>query len=154
MIVEAQVPLHASRAAAWAVLTDIAGAADILSGVETIEVTSKPEHGLVGLRWRETRILFGKPETVEKWITAAVEPESYTTRAEAQGFAYLATLRLAEGADGLTLTSAHEARPLGLGAWFMAIPLRLFFRGAIRKALLQDLNDLKAAAERKDASGA
>jgi len=31
----------------------------------------------------------------------------------------------------------------------MSIPMRLFFKGVIKKALLQDLNDIKAAVERE-----
>lgn len=41
--------------------------------------------GLVGLKWRETRMLFGKEATAEKWITDAVENECYKTRAESDG---------------------------------------------------------------------
>jgi hypothetical protein len=42
-----------------------------------------------------------------------------------------------------------EARePHGIVASVMSIPMRLFFKGVLRKAILQDLNDIKAAVER------
>ena len=149
MIVEAHVTINGTRAAIWAAITNIENAADTISGIEKIEVLDKPENGVVGLKWRETRILFGDAATVEKWVTDAAETEFYKTRAEAQGFAYLCTKRISEGSGGMTLTESHESRPQTLAARFMLIPMSLLFKGAIRKALLQDLNDIKAAVERE-----
>lgn len=148
MIVEARVTINGSRAAVWAAITDIEHAAEIISGIDRIEVLEKPPGGLVGLRWRETRPLFGKPATVEKWITDAAENEFFTTRAEDNGFVFLTTKRISEGGGGMTLTESHESRPQGVVARVMSIPMRLFFRGVIKKALLQDLSDIKAAVER------
>ncbi|HEY5799871.1 MAG TPA: hypothetical protein VIT92_06610, partial [Burkholderiaceae bacterium] len=104
-------------------------------------------HGLIGLKWRETRILFGDPASVDKWITEAAEPEFYRTRAEDHGFVFLTTKRLT-GSDGaITLSEAHESQPQGFAASLKLLPMRLLFKGAIRKALAQDLQDIKAAAE-------
>src|SRR6185295_10768211 len=111
MIVEAQVPINGSKAAIWAVITNIENAAKIISGIEKIEVVEKPATGLVGLRWRETRILFGKPATVEKWITDATENEFYTTQAEDGGFVFLTTKRISHSSDGTTLAESHESKP-------------------------------------------
>jgi hypothetical protein len=148
MIVEAQITINGSRAAVWSAITDIENAARIISGIEKIEILEKPTSGLVGLRWRETRILFGKPATVEKWITDAAENEFYTTRAEDNGFVFITTMRISEGSNGgLTLTSSHDSQPQSIGARLMSLPMRLFFKSAIRKAILQDLNDIKAAVE-------
>jgi hypothetical protein len=77
MIVEAQVTINGSKAAIWAAITNIENASETISGIENIEVLEKPANGLVGLKWRETRMLFGKPATAEKWITDAVENEFY-----------------------------------------------------------------------------
>jgi hypothetical protein len=148
MVVEAQVTVNGSRAAIWGLITDIENGSKIISGIERIEVVERPGNGLVGLRWRETRILFGKPATVEKWITAAVEQESYTTRAEDGGFVFLATIRLSASSGGITVTSVHESTPQGLVARLKATPMFLF-KGVVKKALLQDLNDIKSAVERE-----
>lgn len=148
MRVEAQLSISGSRAATWAVITDIAHAAEIFSGIEKIEMVAQPANDLVGLRWRETRMLFGKPATAEKWITAAVEQESYTTRAESDGFVFLTTLRLVEQRDGLCLVSSHVSEPQTFVARLQAIMIGLLFKGVIRKAILQDLRDIKAAVER------
>jgi hypothetical protein len=148
MMVEAQVTLDGSRAATWAAITDIENAAETLSGIENIEIVEKPAGGLVGLRWRETRIYFGKPATVEKWITDAAENEFYKTRAEDGGFVFLSTMRISEGGGEITLTSTHETRPQGIVAKLKATPMFLF-KGVVKKALLQDLNDIKSAVERE-----
>jgi len=148
MIVEAQVTINGSRAAVWAAITDIANGAEIISGIMKIEVVEKPASELVGLRWKETRMLFGEPATVEKWITEAAENEFYKTRAEDSGYVFLTTLRISEGSGTITLTSSHETQPQGFVARLKALPM-VFFKGVIKKAILQDLNDIKSAVERK-----
>ena len=50
---------------------------------------------------------------------------------------------------GVTLTSAHDSQPQSIGARIMSIPMGLFFKGAIKKAVLQDLTDIKGAVEGK-----
>src|SRR6476646_10556362 len=149
MIVEAQVTINGSKAATWAAITNIANAAEIISGIENIEVIEKPANGLVGLKWRETRMLFGKPATVEKWITDAAENEFYKTKAESDGFVFLTTKSISESSGGIVLAESHESEPRSIVAKLMSVPMRLLFKGAVKKALLQDLNDIKAAVERK-----
>ena len=149
MVVEAQVTINGSKAAIWAAITDIENASRIISGIEKIELVEKPANGLVGLKWRETRMLFGKPATVEKWITDAAENEFYKTKAEDGGFVFLTTKTISESNGGITLTESHESTPHGIVATLMSIPMRLLFKGVVKKALLQDLNDIKSAVEQK-----
>lgn len=149
MLVEAQVTINGSKAAVWAAVANIENAAQIIRGIEKIEVVEKPAGGLVGLRWRETRMLFGEAATVEKWITGAAENESYETRAESDGFVFLTTMRISESSDGVVLTSSHASLPQGIVSKLKAIPMKLFFKGVVRKAILQDLNDIKVAVEKK-----
>jgi polyketide cyclase/dehydrase/lipid transport protein len=150
MLVEVQVTINGSRAAVWAVMADIENAAETISGIENIEVLEKPANGLVGLRWRETRMLFGKPATAEKWITDAAENEFYKTRAEDNGFVFLSTTSISESGSGsVTVTSSHDSQPQGMAAKLMSIPMALLFKGVARKALLQDLNDIKSAVEQE-----
>ena len=148
MIVEAQVTINGSKAAIWAAITNIENASETISGIEHIEVLETPANGLVGLRWRETRLYFGKPATVEKRITDAAENDFYNTRAESDGFVFLSTMRLSESSDGLTLTSSHDSKPHGIVATIKSIPMPLF-KGMVKKALLQDLNDIKSAVEQQ-----
>jgi hypothetical protein len=149
MIVEAQVTINGSKAAIWAAITNIENASEIISGIKNIEVLEKPANGLVGLKWRETRMLFGKPATVEKWITDAAENQFYKTRAEDGGFVFLTTKSISESSGGMTLAEAHVSKPQTIVAKLMSVPMLLLFKGVVRKALLQDLNDIKSAVERE-----
>ena len=149
MIVEAQVTINGSKAAIWAAITNIENASETISGIEKIEVLEKPATGLVGLKWRETRMLFGKPATADKWITDAAENEFYKTRAESDGFVFLSTIRISESSGGITLTSAHDSQPQSIVARLLSTPMMFLFKGVMTKALLQDLNDIKAAVEQE-----
>ena len=149
MLVEVQVTIHGSKAAIWSAITDISNAAETISGIQKIEILEKPDHGLVGLKWRETRMLFGKPATAEKWITDAAENEFYKTRAESDGFLFLSKMSISESRGGVTLTSSHDSKPQGIVARVLSIPMGLLFKGVAKKALLQDLNDIKSAVERE-----
>ena len=130
-------------------ITNIENASEIISGIENIEVLEKPASGLVGLKWRETRMLFGKPVTAEKWITDAVENEFYTTRAEENGFVFLSALSIAAGSGSIALTSSHDSKPQGIVARLQSIPMVLLFKGVVKKAILQDLKDIKFAVEQE-----
>ena len=147
MIVEAQVTINGSKAAIWAAITNIENASETISGIQNIKVLEKPATGLVGLKWRETRMLFGKPATAEKWITDAAENEFYKTKAESDGFVFLCTKSISESNGGITLTETHESEPQGIVAKFLSIPMGLLLRSVAKKYLLQDLNDIKAAVE-------
>ncbi|HTP13402.1 MAG TPA: SRPBCC family protein [Bacteroidota bacterium] len=147
MIVETHVTIKGSRGAVWAAIRDIENSAKMISGIEKIEILEKPAKGLIGFRWLETRMYFGKPATVEKRITEAAENEFYKTRAESDGFEFLSTIKISESDDGVTLTSSHDSRPQGIVAMLKSIPMPLF-KGVVKKALLQDLNDIKSAVEK------
>ena len=94
-------------------------------------------------------MLFGKPATAEKWITDAAENEFYKTKAEDNGFVFLSTISISESSGGITLTSSHDSKPQGIVAKLMSIPMGVLFKGVAKKALLQDLNDIKAAVEQE-----
>lgn len=146
MTVEARITINAPKAAVWDATTDIGRFAELLSGVEKVEVVEKPANGLVGLKWKESRKLFGESATVLKWITEAKERDFYTTRAEQDGFVFITTNHVSGGDGNVTLTGIHVTQPQGLAAKLKALPM-VFFKGVIRKAILQDLNDIKKAVE-------
>jgi len=148
MIFEAQVTIDATRAAVWSAMTDIENASKIIRGIQSVEILERPAAGLVGLKWRETRILFGKPAAVDKWIIEAAENEFYETRAESDGSEFLSTMKISESGGVVTLSSTHVAEPQSSIARVLSIPMGFLFKGMATKALQQDLNDIKAAVER------
>jgi hypothetical protein len=92
-------------------------------------------------------MLFGKPAAAEKWITDAADNAFYKTRAEDGGFVFLSTMRISGSSGVMTLTSSQDSIPQGIVAKLLSIPMGLLFKGVAKKALLQDLNDIKAAVE-------
>ena len=148
MLVEIHVTINGSAAATWAAITDIENAAKFINGIDKIEILEKPANGLVGLKWRETRMLFGKPATADKWITDAAESEFYKTRAESDGFIFLSTMRISQNGVGVMLSSSHDSPPQTLATKLMSIPMSMHFKGVAKKALMKDLLDYKAAVER------
>lgn len=147
MHVAVQVMIAGSRPVIWAAITTMAGAAEIIRGIDRIEILERPATGLVGLKWRETRMLFGKSATADQWITNAAEHEFYKARAASDGFLFPSTLSLSEGKGGIARTGVHDSRAQSLFARVMSIPMGLRFKGVARKALLPDLNDIKTAVE-------
>src|SRR5688572_20284670 len=91
----ASVLIQAPREVVWNRITDIEHAAQTVRAIEKVEILEKPPSGLVGLKWKETRTMFGKTATETMWITDAVAPEYYKTRAESHGAIYLAAFELA-----------------------------------------------------------
>jgi hypothetical protein len=57
-------------------------------------------------------------------------------------------MRLSESGGGVTLASSHDSQPQGIVARLKSTPMFLF-KGVVRKALLQDLSDIKSAVERE-----
>ena len=147
MAVEAQVSINGSAEAVWSVISDIHHAADRISGIDEVEVLEQPAAGLVGLKWRETRTMFGKTATEVMWITEAVENEYYKTRAESHGCVYISTLRITNDDKNCTLTMSHQTEPQGLLVKMIALPMGVLFKGMMRKAMQQDLDDIKTAVE-------
>jgi len=148
MTVEAQITITKDKTAIWRAITNIRDAAEIISGIEKIEILNEPTNGIVGLKWRETRMYFGKPAAIDKWITDAVENEFYKTRAEMDGFIFSTVMTLSQIDDNIILTSSHETRSQGIIAKIKSLPM-IFFRSMLKKTILQDLNDIKTAVENK-----
>lgn len=141
----------ASPAAVWAVMTDIEGTTETLSGVTGIERLDGGEGFGPGLRWRETREVFGEEATEELEVTAVDPGRSYTVEADSGGTHYRSVLTVepaATGATGATITMTFGAEQSGGRiATFLSATVGRLFQGPTRKALQQDLDDIAAAAE-------
>lgn len=147
MRISVTVPVHAPRQDVWKIITDIDNAADRISGIETVTVLEKPASGLIGLKWKETRTLFGKSATETMWITDAVENEYYLTEARSHGTVYTGKVYVRDQGDVTELGMDFTARPESVTAKILSAITGVLFRGATRKALRQDLEDVKAACE-------
>ncbi|MBO6515015.1 MAG: SRPBCC family protein [Bacteroidia bacterium] len=141
------IAIDGSREAIWAVISDIENAVDRISGIDKIEIHEKPESGLVGLKWTETRTLFGKSATETMWITEESPNEYYKTRAENHGAIYTSGLRILERDGKNYLEMFFESEPQTFMAKVMSKLMGFMFKKATIKALQQDLDDIKKAVE-------
>lgn len=149
MQIEVGIPINGTKEAIWKVITDFDNAAETISGIEKVEVLERPQDGLVGFKWRETRTLFGKTATEEIWITDCVEQVFYKTRAESHGAIYTSTISISERESDCLLTMSFQGVPQGFFLKLLSLPMGLLFKGPTKKALLKDLQDIKAAVEQK-----
>lgn len=139
----------------WAVATDIEGSVDVLSGVTGVERLDDGEGFGPGLRWRETRELFGREASEELEITAVDPGRSYTVEADSGGTHYRSVMTVDPGDDGgsrLAMTFGAEQQRQG---WLGRITMKAGGKAierATRKALQQDLDDLAVAAEARAAA--
>ena len=147
MQVSVSVDIDKNKTKVWQAITDIEHSAGRISGIDDIEVLDRPDDGLVGLKWRETRTMMGKEATEVMWITKAQQDDHYEVAANSNGTAYLSRLLLTPSGEGTQLTMTFTGKPQTVLAKLMSAILMPFFKGSIVKMLQQDLNDIKAYVE-------
>ncbi|MGF6833495.1 carbon monoxide dehydrogenase subunit G [Paenarthrobacter sp. TE4293] len=132
----------------WAVISDIPGSAGTLSGIDSIQMLSEGPYG-EGTRWKETRTMMGRKETVEMWVSETDPPRSTTVKARQGGADYTSRFSLAGrgGGTDLTLTFGAEVlKPSLLSKVGMALFGKIGM-SMTRKALAKDLAEIAAKAE-------
>jgi carbon monoxide dehydrogenase subunit G len=140
--------IHASPDKVWAVVSDIPGSAATLSGINAVQMLTDGPYG-EGTRWKETRTMMGRAETVEMWVDQADPPRSTTVKANQAGADYTTRFSLAErdGGTDLTLTfGADVVKPTVLSKVTMALFGKIGM-SITRKALAKDLAEIAAKAE-------
>lgn len=142
--------IAASPKRVFALATDLAGAADRIGGMDSLEVLTDGSFG-VGTRWRETRRMFGKASSEEMTVTAFEPGRSYTTEAKSCGCRYVSGFACEPTDDGATHTSVtFEAVPVTMTARVMTTlmaPLAGKMKRQLQTMLAADLADLRRAAE-------
>ena len=150
MKVQAKVCIDGTKEEIWQVITDIEGSEKTIGAIEGIEILEKPASGLIGLKWRETRTMFGKTATEVMWITDVKENDYYKTRAESHGAIYITKLQIEEQEDGTYLSMAFDGQAQSLMAKIMSVATGFLVKSATQKALQNDLEDIKAAVEKSN----
>lgn len=139
--------VDAPRDVVWARATDFENCADFITGLDKTEVLEKPDSGIVGLKWRETRTMMGKEATETMWVTAARAPKHYDVEAGSHGCRYYSRISLQEIGDATELTMHFRAEPETFMAKLLGNTIGRLFLGTTRKMLQQDIDDIKLAAE-------
>jgi len=133
----------------WQAITAIEHSQEMISSILNITVLHQPEAGVVGLKWEETREMFGKEAMETMWITDAVTNEFYTTRAESHGSIYTTALNLRAQAGGTELTLSFGAVTQSYLTRILAFLTWPFIKSSLKKSLLKDLQDIKVYIEKK-----
>ncbi|WP_084039528.1 SRPBCC family protein [Demequina sp. NBRC 110053] len=138
----------AEPAAVWRIITDLDRASTVMTNIVKVERLEGSGYE-VGVRWRETRRIFGKEETEEMWVAAVDEPRTTTVAARSGSTSYTTVFRCEPSSLGTTLHVDFAAADSGQGvgkrlAW--AVLGRVGMK-ATEKALVQDLDDIAKAAE-------
>ncbi|MFT5862510.1 MAG: carbon monoxide dehydrogenase subunit G [Flavobacteriales bacterium] len=149
MTLSEEIQIHANKEAVWAVISDIKNAQQTVSGIQSLEILEKPVHGLVGLKWKESRKMFGKIAFETMWITEAVENKCYKVEAVSHGSEYLSTVTIQEDNEHCILRMTFKTTPFSTGAKVMSGIMSGLLKKLMKKLIKQDLQDLKSAIEAK-----
>ncbi|MFJ4029117.1 SRPBCC family protein [Paenarthrobacter sp. NPDC089989] len=140
--------VNASPEKVWAVISDIPGSAGTISGIDAIQMLTDGPYS-EGTRWKETRTMMGRQETVEMWVSQTDPPRSTTVKALQSGADYTTRFALSErdGGTDITLTFGAEViKPTLLSRITMALFGKIGM-SVTRKALAKDLAEIAAKAE-------
>ena len=138
--------VNASRERIWGLITNPDAWTDMISGIISVDVIDRPQQGVIGLKWREKRLMFGKEAEETMWVIAAEPMHWYETRAENHGMIYTTRMSIDEVGDKTVLSMTFSAAATTFAAKLMSL-LAFLFNGALRKALKQDLMDIRQTAE-------
>lgn len=138
--------IKASTQQVWKTITDIENSNKIFSAIIKVNVLNRPSNGLVGFKWQETRVMFGKEATETMTIDKFEEGKWYETLAFNSGCEYRTRIQLLDVAGSTEISISFNAKPIRFAAKLL-YPVMSLFNGMISKALKNDLAELKAKIE-------
>jgi hypothetical protein len=145
--VREDIEINSTRESVWNAISDIENCGNMISSIMKIEILNMPLDSLVGLKWKETREMFGKQATETMWITDATTNEYYSTRAESHGAIYISKLSLADCPSGTLLAMSFRGNPQTMTAKVLSFLMIPFMRKAMGKTIAKDLADIKRFVE-------
>ena len=149
MVVTARTTIDRRREEVFAAFCDLERAVDRIDGIVAIERLAGSGFE-PGVRWRETRRMFGKDATEEMWVSSVDAPREYRVEAESNGTRYETIARFGEAAAGTDVEWVFTGRPQNVLSRVMGFVMGPMIRRAVRRMVQQDLDDMKAALERGD----
>lgn len=147
MRVTAEIKINSTKEKVWQVISDIENSVNVISGIIKIEILNPSGDNLVGLKWKETRLMYGKEADETMWVTHAEQNCYYQTRAESHGAIYRTRLKITEEDEGVTLRMSFDGQAVSLMAKIMNIIFGGVMKKSMVKALNEDLEDIKKAVE-------
>lgn len=142
------ISVDAPKEEVFRIFTDFENAPKRVRGISKLEVLTDGPVG-VGTRFRETREMFKREATEEMEITQLTPGESYTVGCETCGCEYATVFRFTPTRSGTDVEMQMTTRAISLFAKIMSPIMSLMMGPMMRKCMMQDMADLKAAAEGK-----
>lgn len=131
----------------FALFTDFEHVPEHVSGVTRLEIlTTGPTH--IGTRFRETRKVNGHESTEEMEVTAFEPGRHFDLRSRSGSTEYRSAYRFAPERTGTQIEVDVESEPLSLVARLMTPLTNHSVTGTMKKAIVQDIEDLRRQAER------
>lgn len=131
--------------------TDFRNAPQFISSIVKMEILTSGPVG-AGMRFRETRMMFGQEATEEMTVTTFEPPKRYTLSAESHGSRYHTELTFVPDGQGTRMTMTFQGTPLTLTARIMSVLMKPMMK-SVMNACAKDLDDIKAAVERDHGPG-
>jgi len=148
MLVTVDVIINKPKELVWNAITDIENSDAMISSIITLNVLHKPSQGLDGLKWEETREMFGKEAKETMWITDSADNKYYCTRAENHGSVYITKLSVNDNENGTLLSMSFNGIAQTQTAKILSFLMSPFIKKSIKKALTSDLQDIKMFVEK------
>lgn len=148
MNISIDIEIKAPKEKVWKVITDIENSAKVISGIDEIEILNRTKDTIVGLKWKETRTIFGKSATETMWITETKENNYYKTRAESNGAVYHTVLKLTEKGENTVLSLEFSSIAVTFKGKIMAFIFGFILKKSMKKLIEKDLVDIKTFIEK------
>jgi len=157
MKIDCKIPVNASKEIIWNIISDYEHMVENIGAITKVEILEKPTSAdsLVGLKWTETRTMFGSEATETMWVTESVTNDYYQTRAENCGAVYISKMYISsdvvDDQKQNYVGMAFDGEAQSLCSKVMMVAMGWLMVGATKKALMKDLEDIKALAEKRQA---
>jgi len=132
------------------IATDLEHVAEHVRGIERIELLT-PGPVDIGTKWRETRKMMGREATEVLEVKVFDSPRKYVVGCESCGCYFESTFTFVPSGSGTDVTLDVHTKALTLMAKIMSPIGNLMMGNTMRKCLEDDLEDVKRAAESRDA---
>tara|TARA_R110002124_G_C8967526_1_gene514688 strand:- start:611 stop:1060 length:450 start_codon:yes stop_codon:yes gene_type:complete len=133
----------------WKAIIDFKNCSNYIESIVKLEIIDEPKDTLIGFKWKETRVMFGKEAVETMWITDYDENEYYQTRAESHGSIYKSRISIEHVGENTKLTMSFTAEAQTFFVKVFSKCMGFMIKGSMKKALIKDLNDIKTHLESK-----
>lgn len=147
MKLRVSIPIEATKEDIWRVMTDFEHENETIHAVNDVEIIENPNNTLNGLKWKETRTMFGKEESEVMTITEFKKDSYFKSHAENHGMAYDSTYSIESEGDHNLLLVDFVAKPQKISSRLTNMVFGSLMKTSTERSLLDDLHDIKEAVE-------